>query len=101
MIETLGERIREAREERGYGVPALAESLGVHRRTVERWESGEVQPSRAKVKVLALLLDKPLEWFDGRCACGSSDWIYSDPYDKPYPKGKAICGSCGRKEGEA
>lgn len=97
---TLAERIRFAREARGLHTPALAEALGVHKRTVERWESGAVKPTRAKLRVLALLLDRPIEWFDGRCACGSADWIYRDPYDEPYPAGKALCGSCGRTEGE-
>ena len=60
---TLGARIRAAREEQRLSIEALAESLGVHRRTLERWESGEIQPSRRKVSLIALLLDKPVEWF--------------------------------------
>ena len=50
---TLGARIRQAREAQGVRIVTLAEALGVHRRTLERWESGEIQPSRAKVKLLA------------------------------------------------
>jgi len=98
-MTALGERIRKAREEATIGVPALAEGLGVHRRTVERWESGEREPSRAKVRVLALLLRKPYEWFYGGCICGANDWIRTDPYDESYPEGAALCGACGREEG--
>lgn len=96
---TLGERIRKAREEATIGVPALAEGLGVHRRTVERWESDEVVPSRAKVRLLGLLLQKPAAWFYGGCLCGSEDWVFIDPYGERYPEGKALCGACGRTEG--
>ncbi len=60
---TLGERIRKARQQEGVGTEALAESLGVHRRTIERWERGDVEPSRAKVRLLALLLGRSVEWF--------------------------------------
>lgn len=97
---TVGGRIRQAREAQGVGTASLAEALGVHRRTVERWESGEVEPSRAKLRVVALLLNCTVAWLAaGTCVCGANDWIMTDPYGDPYPEGKALCGVCARTEG--
>lgn len=55
----LSGRIAEARARKGYTLAGVAEALGVHRRTLERWEAGAITPSRAKLRVLALLLDVP------------------------------------------
>lgn len=57
----LGARLREDREALGIGIGTLADGLGVHRRTLERWESGAIRPSRSKLRVIALLLNQPNE----------------------------------------
>lgn len=51
-----GERVREARERRGWGAPILAHHMGVTPQTVYRWEWGETQPSARKAQELALVL---------------------------------------------
>lgn len=61
MSMPLHVRLRAAREAKGYTVAGLAEALGVHRRTLERWEAGTTTPTRAQLRVLALLLDVPEE----------------------------------------
>lgn len=49
-------RIRELRVQRGIRPGALAESLGVSRNTIWRWEQGEMTPRGAHLLALARLL---------------------------------------------
>ena len=46
-------RLREIREERGVSQAALARHIGVGRRSVVRWESGESSPSPLALGALA------------------------------------------------
>ena len=42
---TVGKRIRQARELAGFTQEKLAETIGVSRTAVSRWESGEIDPT--------------------------------------------------------
>ena len=57
---SLGERIRELRAERGLTQEYLAESLGVTRQAVSRWETDQSMPSTAKLIALTELFGVPL-----------------------------------------
>lgn len=43
MSKTLGDRIKRAREERGWNQQRLADAVGVSRSAVSQWESGETK----------------------------------------------------------
>jgi len=58
---TLQERIRSLRKERGISQEALAESLGVSRQAVTKWEDGSTLPSTSNLLALAEFFDIPLE----------------------------------------
>lgn len=59
--KTLGETLREKRVSRGMTQELVAESLGVSRQAVSKWESGKTDPSTANLLALADLLDVPVE----------------------------------------
>lgn len=57
-----GEIIAEARRKKGYTQEALAETLGVTRQAVSRWESGSAYPETENLVRLAKLLDLDLNY---------------------------------------
>ena len=59
--QTLGERIKARRTERGMTQEFVAETLGVSRQAVSKWESGTADPSTHHLIALAKLLDIPPE----------------------------------------
>lgn len=56
-ISTIGERIKALRKKRGYNQKELADLLGKSLRTVQKYESGEIEVSIAMVNELAKILD--------------------------------------------
>lgn len=56
-ISTIGERIRTLRKKRGYNQKELANLLGKSLRTIQKYESGEIEVSIAMVNELAKVLD--------------------------------------------
>ena len=67
MSETilLGERIANARQERGLSQLDLANQLGVKQSTIDHWESGETAPRANRLNQLAGVLNVPLLWLLG------------------------------------
>lgn len=56
-VSTIGERIKMLRKKRGYNQKELADLLGKSLRTVQKYESGEIEVSIAMVNELAKILD--------------------------------------------
>lgn len=53
MADSLGARVRMLRTERGWSQEELAERAGIDRRTIQRIEGGEYDPSPATGRALA------------------------------------------------
>jgi len=60
--ETLGGRIKYARERKGWDQPALAEKLSTSRTLVSGWERNLGKPRITRVSRLAETLGVSLEW---------------------------------------
>lgn len=60
---TTGDRLRKARESHGVSVEAMAQRLGVNRRTIARWERDRSVPKMG-VMAYALACDVPVEWLE-------------------------------------
>lgn len=60
--DTLGDRLRLAREAAGLTQSALARQLGVRPQSVNQWESGARSPSRENIVSLATITNAPMEW---------------------------------------
>ena len=58
-----GERLREARNERGLSLEDVARAMGVSTRQVARWQTGESGMKMARLTQLAQLLGKPPSYF--------------------------------------
>jgi putative transcriptional regulator len=61
MAESLGNRLRELRAERGLTQAALAERVGVSRKSVNTIENGVFIPSTLLALKLARALGRPVE----------------------------------------
>ena len=61
MAEALDNRIREAREAKGWTQAQLAERIGVSRKTVNTVENGVFVPSTVIALKLARALGEPVE----------------------------------------
>jgi transcriptional regulator with XRE-family HTH domain len=57
-----GERLRNAREASGMSQKTMANRIGVKSVTVEKWESGKLDPRANRLQMLASLLNVPLLW---------------------------------------
>ncbi len=62
--QTLGDRIKVAREHLGLSQLQLAEKVGVSQPTVFEWEKNESQPKRFRVERIAKALGKTTEWLE-------------------------------------
>ena len=76
---TLGEQIKQAREEKNLSQEALAEYMGVSRQAVSKWENDTAIPQGANREMLAQVLDleiiKDDEEVPGKRAIFWSGWI--------------------------
>ena len=61
MAEGLANRLRELRAERGLTQAALAEAVGVSRKTINTVENGVFTPSVTLALKLARALEQPVE----------------------------------------
>lgn len=68
--QTLGERIRAARQAAGLSQEKLAERLGLTRQAVTKWESGQSAPSTENLLRLAEVLGVPVTALLGEEASG-------------------------------
>lgn len=65
MEQELGGRIRALRRERGISQEALAETLGVSRQAVTKWEDSSSLPSTANLLALSAFFGVPLSELTG------------------------------------
>ncbi len=61
----LHDRLRKARETKGWEQRELADQLGIHRQTLAKYERGEGQPRRAVLMGWAFLTGVDLFWLRG------------------------------------
>jgi transcriptional regulator with XRE-family HTH domain len=62
---SFGERLRQARRDAGYSQEQLGERLHLSDRAVRSWETGEKGPRLKRLRQIAEVLGKPLQWFFG------------------------------------
>jgi transcriptional regulator with XRE-family HTH domain len=60
--EEIGQRIAQARREKGLRQEDLADLLNVSTRTVQGYELGETSQYR-RLQTISQILDRPVEWF--------------------------------------
>ena len=65
VVTALGDRLREARLQKGFTLEQAAERIGVRLNTVWRYEKGAILPSEPVLKLCCQIYEKSLEWFYG------------------------------------
>ena len=64
---TLGTRIRLARKAAGYSNPeSFAVALNVSASTMQRWETDKSEPTISRLREIAALTERPLQYFIGQ-----------------------------------
>ena len=85
--QTFGERLRESRVAKGFGLRAFAKEVGVSPTYLSQVEQGKVDPPTAdRVKRIAELLEESVdEWtaLAGRLSEDLPEIIHSSPIDVP------------------
>jgi transcriptional regulator with XRE-family HTH domain len=61
-MDTAGQRIRRARENRGWTQQDLADRLGISRASISQWESNLYRPGREAIRALVKVLGKSQDW---------------------------------------
>lgn len=75
---TVGDRIRQRREEKGLTQDALAEKLSMNKSTVTRYESGAIEKIKLPVlEKLAEALDVKLSWLTGESDSAEASVLHS------------------------
>ena len=64
-VETLGQRLRAAREQRALSQAGLADMVGIRPHSMWRYESAHVMPSADRLMKLARALSVRVEWLMG------------------------------------
>jgi len=65
MAKTLGELLREAREDANFSQLQVAVALGISDKTISGYESGRIVPPINKIQKMAELMKKPIGYFVG------------------------------------
>jgi transcriptional regulator with XRE-family HTH domain len=82
-VSTVGERLREARRERGLSVRALARDVGVSASLISQIETGKSQPSVSTLYAITSALGISVEYvFKARAAA-----VAAEPEPAPEPDG--------------
>lgn len=63
LPKPIPERIKEAREARGYTLVSFASDLGVTRQAVAQYETGQISPSGEALSKIIALTEQPLSFF--------------------------------------
>ncbi|MBR4687066.1 MAG: helix-turn-helix transcriptional regulator [Bacteroidales bacterium] len=70
-------RIAEAREARGWTQDQLAQAIGTTQQTVQRWESGQVDPQVSKIEAISKVLGITMTFLLGVDSSGSDGDVLS------------------------
>lgn len=81
---TVGERVREAREHAKLDRPTLADMVGVHVGSVNRWESSGAEPTDANLRKIAEATGRPFEWLK------EGEGHEGEPRDRFYTELRAV-----------
>lgn len=90
-METLGARIRHARNARGLKQHELAEALGIARVNISTWENDVTRPETARLPLLADILGVSESWLLSRA--GDDPAASTDKPAKEAPKVRIVPGA--------
>jgi transcriptional regulator with XRE-family HTH domain len=80
-IETVGDRIIEARKAKDMTQLNLSKRLGISRAAVGQWEINSTSPSIAKLEEVAMILKVEPQWLAYNVSSGEPRVVYRSPED--------------------
>lgn len=80
MKKEVGERLRGARERKGYRQNRVAKHLGIHNSTLAKYESGDREADIETLKKIAELYEVSLDWILGHTL--NNDQAKNDELDE-------------------
>lgn len=91
-MQTIGEKIKKLRKQKGVSQEETAYELGVSRQTVSKWESDAMQPNAESIRALSDYFSvSPVYFFGGEQAVEETETSQAAPATAPAPspaKGK-------------
>lgn len=78
---TLGDRLRQLREDRGLDQRDLAEYLSIDRSTYGKYETGKSNPDLEKLSTLAAYFNVTVDWLMGRSKLKNPERDYKETMD--------------------
>lgn len=85
-MQTIGEKIKKLRKQKGVSQEETAFELGVTRQTVSKWESGAMQPNAESIRMLSdYFAVSPVYFFGGEQASEETETSQSAPEPVPAP----------------
>ena len=88
MNNTLPERLKQIRKEKGLTQDDVASAIGVGRTTYQAYEAGKIVPPGGKLISISELFMVPVDWLIG--STDQRDWYGSDDPDIMYHLGLFI-----------
>ena len=85
-MQTIGEKIKKLRKQKGVSQEETAFELGVTRQTVSKWESGAMQPNAESIRMLSdYFAVSPVYFFGGEQAVAETETSQAVTVTVPVP----------------
>ena len=88
-IDAIGERIKEARQERGLSQEELAQIINSTKSAISRYESGKRQPRIEQLKSIASALDVDVNWLMNGYTLEQRDQVWKEKVSRRFEEADA------------
>ena len=88
-MDAIGERIKEARQERGLSQEELAQIINSTKSAISRYESGKRQPRIEQLKSIASALDVDVNWLMNGYTLEQRDQVWKEKVSRRFEEAEA------------
>ena len=87
-MDAIGERIKEARQERGLSQEELAQIINSTKSAISRYESGKRQPRIEQLKSIASALDVDVNWLMNGYTLEQRDQVLKEKVSRRFEEAR-------------